>query len=154
MKKKRTLMSFGIASLALMLIALPLMPPLAAPGSGQPLPERISYACHAVGTSHHGAVTGLSKVASEHTRILVVVSPTAGPPAWVPLMNETGKPELGSAHTMDAWWAYTGKVSPSPVPGQMLGTKPFYKASPNLRVLMAGPRMATGFLVRADSPFI
>ncbi len=116
------------------------------------LPARIRYASHAVGTSHHGMVTALSKVASEHTPIMVVVSPTAGPPAWVPLMNRTGRPELGSAHTMDAWWAYTGKISPTPVPGQMLGTKPFYDPSPNLRVLMAGPRMATGFLVRADSP--
>jgi len=67
-------------------------------------------------------------------------------------MNSSGKPEFGSAHTMDAWWAYTGKVSPTPVPGQMLGTKPFYQVNPNLRVLMAGPRMATGFLVRANSP--
>jgi TRAP transporter TAXI family solute receptor len=67
-------------------------------------------------------------------------------------MSKTGNPELGSAHTMDAWWAYTGKVSPTPVPGQMLGTKPYYQPNPNLRVLMAGPRMATGFLVRANSP--
>jgi TRAP transporter TAXI family solute receptor len=153
MKKKRTLMLFGITWLSLVVVALPFMALFAKPASAQPLPERISFACHRVGTSHHGVVTALSKVASEHTKILVVVSPTAGPPAWVPLMNDTGKPELGSAHTMDAWWAYNGKVSPTPVPGQMLGTRPFYKASPNLRVLMAGPRMATGFLVRADSPF-
>lgn len=117
------------------------------------LPSRITFATHAVGTAHHGIVTALSKVASDNSPIMVVVSPTGGPPAWVPLMNKTGKPELGSAHTMDAWWAYNGKVSPTPVPGEMLGTKPFYEASPNLRVLMAGPRLATGFLVRADSPF-
>jgi len=139
-----------------MVAMLPLMVPHMRLASAQPpkptLPARITFATHAVGTSHHGWVTALSKVASEHTAIMVVVSPTAGPPAWVPLMNTTGKPELGSAHTMDAWWAYTGKVSPTPVPGQMLGTKPFYEPSPNLRVLFAGPRMATGFLVRADSP--
>jgi TRAP transporter TAXI family solute receptor len=117
------------------------------------LPSRITFATHAVGTSHHGIVTALSKVASDHTPIMVVVNPTGGPPAWVPLMNKTGKPELGSAHTMDAWWAYNGKVSPTPVPGEMLGTKPFYEPSPNLRILMAGPRLATGFLVRANSPF-
>ena len=156
MKKKRLWMLFGIAYLALMVVALPFMAPCAkaapAPPPKPALPARISYASHAVGSSHHGMVTALSKVASEHIPIMVLVSPTAGPPAWVPLMNNTGNPELGSAHTMDAWWAYTGKVSPTPVPGQMLGTKPFYQPSPNLRVLMAGPRMATGFLVRANSP--
>jgi TRAP transporter TAXI family solute receptor len=156
MKKRRLLMLFGIAYLALMVVALLFMAPCVKPAPAQPqksaLPARITFATHAVGTSHHGWVTALSKVASEHTPIMVVVSPTAGPPAWVPLMNSSGKPELGSAHTMDAWWAYTGKVSPTPVPGLMLGTKPFYQASPNLRVLFAGPRMATGFLVRADSP--
>jgi TRAP transporter TAXI family solute receptor len=153
MEKKRTWMLFGIIYLALMVVAVPFMAPFAKPTWAQPLPARISFACHRVGTSHHAWVTAVSKVLSEHSKILVVVQPTAGPPAWVPLMNDTGKPELGSAHTMDAWWAYTGKVSPTPCPGQMLGTKPFYKASPNLRALFAGPRMSTGFLVRADSRF-
>jgi TRAP transporter TAXI family solute receptor len=156
MKKKIILMLFGIAYLTLLVVELPFMSPCAKSALAQPpkpdLPARITFATHAVGTSHHGWTTAASKVASEHTPIMVVVSPTAGPPAWVPQMNSTGKPELGSAHTMDAWWAYTGKVSPTPCPGQMLGTKPFYEPSPNLRVLFAGPRMATGFLVRADSP--
>lgn len=157
MKKKRVWMLFGITCLALMVVILPFMAPHATSAPAAPpkanLPERISFASHAVGTSHHGIVTGLSKVATDHSPIMVVASPTAGPPAWVPLMNQSGKPELGSAHTMDAWWAYTGKVSPTTVPGQMLGTKPFYQQSSNLRVLMAGPRLATGFLVRANSPF-
>jgi TRAP transporter TAXI family solute receptor len=154
--RKRLLMPSGVACWVLMVVAFlsvaPYIHGASAPSPKPALPARISYASHAVGTSHYGIVTALCKVASEHTPILVVVTPTAGPPAWVPLMNSTGKPELGSAHSMDAWWAYTGKISPTPVPGQMLGTKPFYQASPNLRVLMAGPRMATGFLVRADSP--
>ncbi|MFB3884920.1 MAG: TAXI family TRAP transporter solute-binding subunit [Thermodesulfobacteriota bacterium] len=154
MKNERRWTLFGIVYLALMLAALPFITPYAkgAPSSKPDLPARITYASHAVGTSHHGMVTALSKVASERTPIMVLVSPTAGPPAWVPLMSKNGNPELGSAHSMDAWWAYTGKVSPVPVPGQMLGTKPFYQTNSNLRVLMAGPRMATGFLVRADSP--
>jgi TRAP transporter TAXI family solute receptor len=152
MKKKKLLLLFGIICLTLMVVALPFMSPYAKAASAEPLPARISYASHAVGTTVHGIVTALCKVASDHTPIMVVVLPTAGPPAWIPLMNSSGKPELGSANTLDAWWAYTGKVSPKPVPGLMLGTKPFYQASPNLRVLFAGPRMATGFLVRADSP--
>ncbi len=156
MKEKRLWMFIGMASIPLMVTAFLLMTLSATSAPAAPskpeLPSRIAFASHAVGTSHHGWVTALSKVATDHNPIMVVVSPTAGPPAWVPLMNSTGKPELGSAHTMDGWWAYTGKVSPTPVPGQMLGTKPFYKPNPNLRVLAVGPRLATGFVVRADSP--
>ena len=148
MKKKRILMLSGIASLALMLIALP----CAKQALAQPLPKRISYSTHKVGTTHHGVATALSKVASEHSKMMVVVSPGTGPAAWVPLMNKTGKPEFGSAHILDAWWAWTGKISPKPLKGNPLGTRPFYKGgNPNLRILMAGPRMSTGFMVRADS---
>ncbi len=157
MKKERLSIPFGRPFWALVMVVLLFMgadTTSSQAASAKPdLPPRITFACHAVGTSHHGWVTALSKVASDHSRIMVVVSPTGGPPAWVPRMNDTGDPQLGSAHTMDAWWAYNGKVSPSPVPGEMLGTKPFYQPNPNLRVLFAGPRMATGFLVRADSPF-
>jgi hypothetical protein len=156
MKKERLLTLFGTPFLALMVVVLLFMVPYAnssqAP-SQTALPARVTFASHAVGTSHHGWVTALSKVATDHCKMMVVVSPTGGPPAWVPQMNESGNPQLGSAHTMDGWWAYTGKISPTPVPGEMLGTKPFYQPNPNLRVLFAGPRMATGFLVRADSPF-
>jgi len=150
MKKKRILMLFGIACLALMVIALP----YAKTALAQPLPKRISYATHKVGSTHHGVATALSKVVSEHSKMMVVVSPGTGPAAWVPVMNMTGRPEFGSAHILDAWWAWTGKVTPKPLPGNPLGTRPFYKfGNPNLRILMAGPRMSTGFMVRADSPF-
>lgn len=150
MKKKRILMLFGIACLALMVIALP----YAKTALAQPLPKRISYATHRVGTTHHGVATALSKVVSEHSKMMVVVSPGTGPSAWVPVMNMTGRPQFGSAHILDAWWAWTGKISPKPLPGNPLGTKAFYKfGNPNLRILMAGPRMSTGFMVRADSPF-
>jgi TRAP transporter TAXI family solute receptor len=156
MKKIERSTLFGIGCLALLVVVLPFGPlfgkcaPAAAPKVD--LPARISFASHAVGTSVNGMVTALSKVASDHTPIMVVVSPTAGPPAWIPSMNSSGKPELGGGGPMEAWWAYTGKVSPTAIPGQMLGTKPFYQTSPNLRALMAGPRLGTGFLVRADSP--
>ncbi|UCG66885.1 MAG: hypothetical protein JSW12_07780, partial [Deltaproteobacteria bacterium] len=148
MKKKRIVMLSGMACLALMVIALP----CANLALAQPLPKRISYATHKVGSTHHGVATALSKVASGHSKMMVVVSPGTGPAAWVPVMNKTGKPEFGSAHILDAWWAWTGKISPRPLAGDPLGKRPFYKGgNPNLRILMAGPRMSTGFMVRADS---
>ena len=117
------------------------------------MPAKISYATHSVGTSNHAIGTALAKVASEHSGMMVVVSPTVGPGAWVPLMNKTGSPELGNASVLDAWWAYSGKITPKPLPGDPLGKKPFYETSPNLRTLVAGPNFTMGILVRADSPF-
>ena len=115
------------------------------------LPEKITYACHAVGTVVHSIVTALAKVSSDYSGMLVVVQPTSGPSAWLPGMTSTGKPELGSMHSLDAWWAYTGKVSPVPIPGDMLGTKPNYPGYPNLRVLASPARQGTAMLVRIDS---
>lgn len=117
------------------------------------LPTRISYSTHAVGTSNHAIGTALAKVASDRSEMMVVVSPTVGPGAWVPLMNKTGTPELGNASVLDAWWAYSGKITPKPLPGDPLGKRPFYDPAPNLRTLLAGPNFTMGILVRADSPF-
>jgi uncharacterized protein len=116
------------------------------------LPAKISYSTHSIGTSNHAIGTALAKVASEHSGMMVVVSPSVGPGAWVPLMNKTGSPELGNASVLDAWWAYSGKITPRPLPGEPLGKKPFYETSPNLRILAAGPNFTMGILVRADSP--
>jgi len=84
---------------------------------------------------------------------MVVVVPESGAAAWIVPMNATGKPELGLAHILDIWWGYSGKVSPVPIPGNPLGTKPFYPASKNLRALVAGPRLWVGVIARADAPF-
>ncbi len=126
--------------------------PAPAPAPKPQLPAKVDWSTHATGTTHFAVSTGLGKVASEKGPILVAVAATAGPSAWVPSMNDTGSPNFGTAHPVDAWWAYTGKISPRPVPE--LGDKPFYaKAHTNLRVIAASGRMATGFLVRRDSPY-
>lgn len=117
------------------------------------LPKRISFASHKVGTSNNAITTALCKVASERSGILVVVQPTGGASAWISPMNNTGIPELGFAHIQDIWWGYSGKVSPEPLPGNPLGTKPFYPPSPNLRSLIAGPRLMVGLICKADAPF-
>jgi TRAP transporter TAXI family solute receptor len=128
--------------------------PAPAPAPAAKLPEKISFSTHQTGTTHFAVATGLGKIASEKGPILVSVAATSGPASWVPGMNDTGNPQIGTAHTMDAWWAYTGKISPRPIPDNMLGNTPFYaKAYTNLRVLLASARMCTGFLVRADSKY-
>jgi TRAP transporter TAXI family solute receptor len=127
--------------------------PVTTPPSKSVLPARISYSTHSVGTSNHAFGTALAKVASDHSGMMVVVSPTIGPGAWVPLMNKTGTPELGNASVLDAWWAYSGKITPKPIAGEPLGRKPFYETSSNLRILVAEPNFTMGILVRADSPF-
>ncbi len=116
------------------------------------LPKTLTFATHKVGTTFYATGSGLAKVASDHSGMVVVVSPTAGPPAWVPLMNNTGKPEIGIISSGDAWQAYTGKIAPAPlVPGDPR-TKSPYTPNPNLRSLMMGTSLYNGFLVRADSP--
>jgi len=116
------------------------------------LPDKITFATHAVGTAVYSNATFLAKVASDYSGMLTVISPTSGPVAWIPQMASTGKPEIGIAHTLDAWWAYTGKVSPVPIPGDLLGTKPFYQqAYTNLRMIASPFQMPIGELVRADS---
>jgi len=151
MKKRKLLKLLSGASLALVLV-LPLMSACAAPAPAE-LPERISFATHPVGTSNNAIGTALAKVASEHTGMLVVVAPGSGAAAWIEPMNATGTPELGFAHILDVWWGYSGKVSPVPLPGDPLGTEPFYPQNPNLRVLVAGPRLWVGMICRADAPF-
>ena len=117
------------------------------------LPKRISFASHRVGTSNNAITTALCKVATENSGILVVAKPGSGAAAWIHPMNKTGKPELGFAHILDVWWGYSGKLSPTPLPGNPFGTKPFYSKSPNLRVLIAGPRLSVGTITKADAPF-
>lgn len=152
MKGKKKSVQYGLCCVITLLTAFLFLTTLIYPAAGGTLPKRITYATQKVGTTNYATVAALCKVASEHSKMMVVVKPGAGPPAWAPHMNETGKPELGSVGILGAWWAWTGKISPRPLPGNPLGTKPFHKPNPNLRILMAGPRMSMGFLVRADSP--
>lgn len=153
MKKKRILMLFGMSCLALVLFTLPFMAPYARAAPAQPLPERVTFATHKVGTVFYATGSGLAKVASEHSGMVVVVSPTAGPPAWAPLMSKSGRPEIGLISSADAWQAYTGKIAPAPlVPGDPRKKSRYAPGYPNLRCLLMGTSLSNGFLVRADSP--
>ena len=121
--------------------------------SAEKLPARVGFATQRVGTSNNAIATGLCKVASEHSGMLVVAQPTTGTPSWITPLGTRGRPELGFGHIFDIWWGYSGKVTPVPLPGDPLGTKPIYPASPKLRVLAAGPENWVAPLARTDAPF-
>ena len=116
------------------------------------LSRTINFATHAVGTVFNAVGTGLSKVASDRGPIRVVVQPFSGPPAWIPSMSRNGKPEVGIINVIDVWQAYTGKLTPRPLPAGSPEMKPPYTPHPNLRLLNLGTSLFAGILVRADSP--
>jgi TRAP transporter TAXI family solute receptor len=117
-----------------------------------PLPRSVNFGTHAVGTVFNAVGTGLAKVATDGGPIRVVVQPFSGPPAWVPSMNREGKPEIGIINVTEIWQAYTGKITPRPLPAGAPEMKPPYGPHPNLRLLKLGTSLALGILVRADSP--
>jgi TRAP-type uncharacterized transport system substrate-binding protein len=127
--------------------------PAPAPAPSQ-LPARLDFSTHAVGSAANAIAVGMAKVASEKGPIMVVIAPTNGPLAWVGQMGDTGNPALGNCNSLDLFWIYFNTVAPVEIPDKMLGDKPFYpKAFKNVRLIAAGGRMATGFLVRDDSPY-
>jgi TRAP-type uncharacterized transport system substrate-binding protein len=118
------------------------------------LPARLDLSTHPTGSAANAIAMGFGKVASEKGPIMVVVAPTNGPLAWVSQMSDTGNPALGNCNSLDLFWIYFNEVAPVPIPDKMLGDKPFYpKAFKNLRLIAAGGRMATGFLVLDKSPY-
>lgn len=115
-------------------------------------PRTINFATHAVGTVFNSVGTGLAKVATDRGPIRIVVQPFSGPPAWIPSMTRDGKPEVGIINVIDVWQAYTGKLTPRPLPAGSPEMKPPYSAHSNLRLLKIGTNLVAGILVRADSP--
>jgi len=117
----------------------------------QKLPASVNFGTHAVGSVFNAVGTGLAKVASDRGPIRVVVQPFSGPPAWIPSMNKEGKPEIGIINVSEIWQAYTGKITPEPLPAGAPTIKSRYGAHPNLRLLTLGTNLSLGILVRADS---
>ena len=117
------------------------------------LPRSVNFGTHAVGTVFNAVGTGLAKVATDRGPIRVVVQPFSGPPAWVTSMNRDGKPDIGIINVIDGWQAYTGKLTPRPLPAGSPEMKPPYAAHSNLRLLKVGTNLVAGILVRADSPY-
>lgn len=117
------------------------------------LPKRLTMASLAIGTSNNAIANALAKVATEYSGMLVVTRPASSASFWIKTTNDKGSPEIGFAHILDVWWAFSGKLSPYPLPDSPYGKVPFYDESRNLRLLVAGPRMWVGVLAPKDKPW-
>ncbi len=116
------------------------------------LPRSVNFATHRVGTVFNAVGTGLAKVATDRGPIRVIVQPYSGVPGWLPSMNSGGKPEIGIVSTVEAWNAFTGKITPRPLPPGSPKIKRRYTPNKNIRLLMLGTNLVVGIIVRADSP--
>lgn len=102
------------------------------------LPATVGMGTYAVGSTGYIVGTGLAKVVSEFSPIKVISQPTAGPNAFVPLM-ESGDLQLGLQTGNDVGWAYTGGTG-------------YDKPYKSIRVLVRGHDIPTvPLVVRADS---
>lgn len=115
------------------------------------LPSRITFAAGPATTTSYQYAAALSKVVSKHTEMLSVAISMAGPAAYVKQISDTGKPEFGWMGGVDAWQAYNYKFVAEPVP-DLPAVGPPYPLSRNIRIVVATPPMALGFVVRNDSP--
>lgn len=102
------------------------------------LPRSATIATHAVGSLYNAIGTGIATVVSRHTPITVRVQPFAGPPAWLPSMNE-GQTDMGVLTSADAVTSYKGIIH-------------YKKPFKNTRILLVGGALQLGFYVRKDSP--
>jgi len=123
----------------LQVIAVALVASVLAPGAAlAQLPRSANIATHAVGSLYNAIGTGIATVVSRHTPMTVRVQPFAGPPAWLPSMNE-GTTDMGVLTSADAVTSYKGMI---------LYKRPFK----NSRVLLVGGTLQLGFYVPKDSP--
>ena len=102
------------------------------------VPRSASVATHAVGSLYNTIGTGIATVVSRHTPITVRVQPFAGPPAWLPSMDQ-GETDMGVLTSADAVTSYKG-IS--------LYKRPFK----NTRILLVGGAIQLAFYVPKDSP--
>ncbi len=126
MKQKRFVVAVG----AVMVIAMGACPALSAQQS-------VTLATHATGSLYNSVGTGLASVLNRRSGIVVRVQPFAGPPAWLPSMDQ-GETDMGLVASPDAVFASKGTV---------LYKKPY--KSP--RVLIVGGAFYFGFYVRKVS---
>ncbi len=102
------------------------------------LPRSATVATHAVGSLYNAVGTGIATVVSRHTPMTVRVQPFAGPPAWLPSMNE-GNTDMGVLTSADAVTSYKGIVT-------------YKRPFKNTRVLVVGGAIQLAFYVKNDAP--
>src|SRR3989338_4865458 len=129
-----------VAVSAIFAAALLVAPHLAYSQKQAPLPRSVNFGTHAVGSVFNAVGTGLAKVATDRGPIRVIVQPFSGPTAWIPTINRGGIPDIGIINVTEIWQAYTGKITPRPLPAGAPEMKPPYGPHPNLRLLNLGTK--------------
>ncbi len=112
-------------------------------------PKVLRVATLSPGSTLYAIGSGLSKVASDHSPMTVMVVPNSTS-SVIPSMLEQGTADLAVDTSQVFWQMYTGKVAPGPVP-KGFPPKPPFPGNKNLRFLMVGPANCVGMLVRKDS---
>ena len=102
------------------------------------VPRSASVATHAVGSLYNAIGTGIATVVSRHTPITVRVQPFAGPPAWLPSMDQ-GETDMGVLTSADAVTSYKGIIH-------------YKRPFKNTRILLVGGAIQLAYYVRKDSP--
>lgn len=102
------------------------------------LPRSAAVATHAVGSLYNAIGTGIATVVSRHTPMTVRVQPFAGPPAWLPSMDQ-GNTDMGVLTSADAVTSYKGIIH-------------YKRPFKNVRILLVGGAIRLGFYVRKDAP--
>jgi TRAP transporter TAXI family solute receptor len=102
------------------------------------LPRSATVATHAVGSLYNAIGTGVATVVSRHTPMTVRVQPFAGPPAWLPSMDQ-GNTDMGVLTSADAVTSYKGIVT-------------YKRPFKNVRVMVVGGAIQLGFYVKKDAP--
>lgn len=152
MKRQRWLKSYPVCSLFIIASLLFLGIPTRL-FSGQPeltYPKVLRFASLSAGSMTYAYTSGLAKVASDNTPMTLMVIPTSGATAWLPMLSELGSIDLAAENLSSCWQMWTGKVAPEPVP-KGFASKPPYVGSKNIRLLVAGPSTFVGMLVRKES---
>ncbi|MBI3000811.1 MAG: TAXI family TRAP transporter solute-binding subunit [Deltaproteobacteria bacterium] len=101
------------------------------------MPRSATLATHAVGGLYNALGTGIGTVISRYTPTTVRVQPFAGPPAWLPSMDN-GETDMGILTSADAITSYKGIII-------------YKRPHTGTRILISGGRIYLGFYVRSDS---
>lgn len=102
------------------------------------MPRSLSLATHGVGSLYNALGSGIATVITKNTGAVVRVQPFAGPPAWLPAMNQ-GQTHLGILTGADAVTSYKG-------------IKHYKRPFKNTRLIAVGGTLQLSFFVAKDSP--
>jgi TRAP transporter TAXI family solute receptor len=102
------------------------------------MPRSLSLATHGVGTLYNALGTGIATVLTKHTTAVVRVQPFAGPPAWLPAMDQ-GQTQMGVLTAADAVTSWTG-------------TRHYKRSFRNTRLIVVGGSLQLSYFVAKDSP--